>query len=83
MPYFKSFDTALQGNFADNESVDMSSEMALKNSIEKFVDLTFFTLYLKFNPTIKQVLNRSCHFIAGRNRFDRKAETNSLYASFV
>jgi hypothetical protein len=40
-------------------------------------------LNLQFDSTVNQVLHRSDYVIPGRDRFNRKTETNTLYASFV
>ena len=54
----------------DDEPMDVASQMAVENGFEKFVDFTFFTLNLEFDPTIDQVLHRSDHVVPGRDRFD-------------
>jgi hypothetical protein len=83
MPNLKSFDAALQKNFMDNEPVDVTPQMAIENGLEKFVDFRFFPLNFEFDPAVNQILHAPDHVVSGRNGFDGKAETNSLYASFV
>jgi hypothetical protein len=83
MPNLKAFEPALDGNLADDEPMDMASQMAVENGFEKFFDFIFFTLDFQFDPTINQILHRSNHVEAGRDRFDRITEANSLNASFV
>jgi hypothetical protein len=67
----------------DDEPMDMASQMAIENGSEKFFDFIFFTLDLELDSTVNQILHRSNHVEAGRDRFDRITEANSLNASFV
>ena len=83
MPNLKSLNTALYGNLVDHEPVDVAPQMALEHRFKKLGDFTFFTLNLNLDPAVYQVLHASDHVVPGCNGFDRKAETHSLYASFV
>ena len=83
MPNLKSFDPLFHGNIVHHESVDVPTQMAVENGLKKFLHFAFFTLNLQFDSTVNQVLHRSDYVIPGRDRFNRKTETNTLYASFV
>jgi hypothetical protein len=83
MPDLKPFQTGPNGNLVDDEPMNVASQMAIENGLEKFFDFIFFTLDLEFDPAINQVLHRSNYVEPSRNRFDRITETNSLHASVV
>jgi hypothetical protein len=82
-PNFKSFQTLLQRNFVDDKAVDVASEMAIENGLQKFVHLMLFALNQKFNPAIDEVFHRSNYLVSRRNRFDGEAKANTLDSSLV
>jgi hypothetical protein len=52
MPNLKPLETVLEGNFVDNEPVDVAPQMAVENGFQKIGDFIFFALNLNFDSSI-------------------------------
>ena len=79
----KALPIPFHGNFVNDETADMTAEMAVENTLEKGFHFAFVTLNFKFDPTIDQISNAANHVVTGSDRSDQKTETDALHAALI